>query len=1336
MIGRSALDGRSCQIRTAGRSRIAPTNSEVHTHDVADTDQGVLTLKLHNNMSSHITESKVAGYLFALLGIAAVTAVCVAFHRQVNDATVALAMLTTVLVVAIFWGSKPALLASVFGLVCLNFLFLARSGFSITEDTESVIALITFLVTSLAVGQLSASSKQRAAEAESERKEAKRANAYNRSLLEASVDPLLTIGKDGKISDVNPATESATGLSTSELIGTDFSGYFTNPDAARDAYRKAFRDGVVRDYGLEIRHRDGRGTPVLYNASVYRDETGEVAGVFAAARDVTERKRSEAALRESEANLRKAQGIAHVGSWTLDISSSQFICSDEVYRIFGLRKSHAPSYEDFLTTIHPEDREMVKQAWNAALRGSPYNVEHRILVGEKEKWVRERATVEFDKENRALRGIGTVQDVTERRLAEDRLRKSSDEIHDLYNNAPCGYHSVGPDGTVVRINHTELSWLGYSSVEVVGRKKYADFLTPESRQAFERRFAIFKGEGAIHDLDLDMVRKDGSTLPVILGATAVRDRDGNFVMSRSTVYDITARRRAENAVRRLAQLQTVVAGLGEYALRGATLDKVMGEAVVQVSRALGTEFCKVLELLPGGRSCLLKWGIGWKPGYVGSSTVWVGEGSKAGPRLHSTEPVVVSDFRTEKHFLPSELLLEHGVIGGVNVVIRTKEGPYGVLGAHTRKPRNFTRDEISFLQAVSNILGSTIERYRAEAQLLRINRANRALSLCNEAMVRATNELAFLQRICDVIVDEGSYRLCWVGRAENDEAKSVLPLAQAGYDEGYLSSLNVTWADDERGRGPVGMGIRTRQTVLVKSIAIDPRMAPWRDEALKRGYGSIISIPLLVESGVFGTINIYAGEPDAFSDEEVHLLTELASDLAFGITALRTRVEREKAEEDVRNLNAELEQRVVERTAELQAANLLKDEHLAREQAATAELARAHEREAEVGYKIQRTLLLDQPPVDVSGLRVAALTIPSQRIDGDFYIFFRHRDQCLDVIVGDVMGKGIPAALVGAATKSYFLKALSHLNAFSKNGKLPEPKEIVMLSHAEVVRQLIDLESFVTLSYARLDVNRRCLDLVDCGHTGIVQVHGDSGLCDVLHGDNLPLGVREGEIYDQISVTFEAGDLFFFFSDGITEARNEAGELYGIDRLMETIKANRQLDPEGFIEAIRKSVVVFSGSDRLIDDLTSVAVRVESRETAVAREEVEIRSDLKYLCQAREFVNSFCRRLPGTPLCQQSIDALELAVNEAACNIMKHAYHGCGDRWIYLEGEAFPSRVMVRLYHLGDPFDPSDLAPPSLDGSRESGFGTYIISKSTDDVRYYRDERGMNCISLVKMRNS
>ena len=130
-----------------------------------------------------------------------------------------------------------------------------------------------------------------------ERKKAEEAlrfsNIYNRSLIEASLDPLVTIGRNGKIKDVNGATEQVTGYSKNELIGTDFSDYFTEPENARTGYQQVFTDGEVRDYPLEIQHKDGHITPVLYNASVYRDENGEVIGVFAAARDITERKKAE-----------------------------------------------------------------------------------------------------------------------------------------------------------------------------------------------------------------------------------------------------------------------------------------------------------------------------------------------------------------------------------------------------------------------------------------------------------------------------------------------------------------------------------------------------------------------------------------------------------------------------------------------------------------------------------------------------------------------------------------------------------------------------------------------------------------------------------------------------------------------------------------------------------------------------------------------------------------------------------------------------------------------------------------------------------------------------------
>jgi sigma-B regulation protein RsbU (phosphoserine phosphatase) len=223
-------------------------------------------------------------------------------------------------------------------------------------------------------------------------------------------------------------------------------------------------------------------------------------------------------------------------------------------------------------------------------------------------------------------------------------------------------------------------------------------------------------------------------------------------------------------------------------------------------------------------------------------------------------------------------------------------------------------------------------------------------------------------------------------------------------------------------------------------------------------------------------------------------------------------------------------------------------------------------------------------------------------------------------------------------------------------------------------------------------------------------------------------------MYDEISIPFERDDLLLFFSDGITEARNTEGELFGVGRLQDCIAGNHQLQPAALVEAIRKAVFSFSGSDRLADDLTTVVVRVEDQLLALARSEIEMSSDLRQLRQARDFVRGFCQTLPGGAMGDDDTGALELAVDEVASNIMKHAYQGRPDQRIHLEAEAFPGRVAIRLHHLGVPFDPASLAPPPLDGSRDSGFGVYIISRSVDDVRYYRDEHGRNCVTLVKRR--
>ncbi|WP_299982889.1 ATP-binding protein [Desulfobacula sp.] len=155
-------------------------------------------------------------------------------------------------------------------------------------------------------------------QAESELKQAKgalkEAHQYTRGLIEASLDALVTISTKGKITDVNKATEVITGMSGKEIIGTDFSNYFIVPDAARKGYQQVFRDGYVRDYPLEIKHCDGRVIPVLYNASVYKDSQGNVAGVFAAARDITERKQAEEKRGKLEAQLQRAHKMEAIGT--------------------------------------------------------------------------------------------------------------------------------------------------------------------------------------------------------------------------------------------------------------------------------------------------------------------------------------------------------------------------------------------------------------------------------------------------------------------------------------------------------------------------------------------------------------------------------------------------------------------------------------------------------------------------------------------------------------------------------------------------------------------------------------------------------------------------------------------------------------------------------------------------------------------------------------------------------------------------------------------------------------------------------------------------------------
>ena len=191
-----------------------------------------------------------------------------------------------------------------------------------------------------------------------------------------------------------------------------------------------------------------------------------------------------------------------------------------------------------------------------------------------------------------------------------------------------------------------------------------------------------------------------------------------------------------------------------------------------------------------------------------------------------------------------------------------------------------------------------ISRFKANEEKLRLtDRALKTISECDKALVRATSEPALLQEICRVIVEQGGYRLAWVGFAENDADKTVRFAARAGCDEGYLEQARITWADTERGRGPTGTAIRTGRIVACNNMLTDPLLAFWREAARQRGFHSSIVLPLQNAGKTFGVLTLYAGQINAFQSPEIELLKELTDDLAFGIHALRTRAEHQQAEQ-------------------------------------------------------------------------------------------------------------------------------------------------------------------------------------------------------------------------------------------------------------------------------------------------------------------------------------------------------------------------------------------------------------------------------------------------------
>jgi PAS domain S-box-containing protein len=246
------------------------------------------------------------------------------------------------------------------------------------------------------------------------------------TILETSHSGYWLVDLNGRLLEVNDAYARMSGYTRDELLGMPVSCF----EAATPATDVVQRIRRVREVGhdeYESRHRrkDGSVYDVDMHATYLDIEGGRVV-VFVW--NISDRKKSEQALQESRKDLNRAQAVSHVGSWRLDVVRNELIWSDENHRIFGLPKGPPMTYQTFLSVVHPEDREYVQEKWSAALRGEPYDIEHRIVVGNEIKWVRERAELEFDGKGVLCGGFGTTQDVTERKAADEVRRRIAQEL--------------------------------------------------------------------------------------------------------------------------------------------------------------------------------------------------------------------------------------------------------------------------------------------------------------------------------------------------------------------------------------------------------------------------------------------------------------------------------------------------------------------------------------------------------------------------------------------------------------------------------------------------------------------------------------------------------------------------------------------------------------------------------------------------------------------------------------------------------------------------------------------------------------------------------------------
>ena len=188
------------------------------------------------------------------------------------------------------------------------------------------------------------------------------------------------------------------------------------------------------------------------------------------------------------------------------------------------------------------------------------------------------------------------------------------------------------------------------------------------------------------------------------------------------------------------------------------------------------------------------------------------------------------------------------------------------------------------------------ERKRADERIAHLNHVLESIRTIDKLIVRVDDKDTLLAGACEILCEVSGYYFVWIGLVEEGHMR-VVPAAHWGYEDGYLDAVTVTWDDTPTGRGPIGTAIRTGRPCVFNDTANNPDFKPWRDEALKRGYRSLMAVPITTGKRVYGALAVYSDHVDVFGDEEVMLMEDVAEDIAFAMTVIEAEAERKRSEE-------------------------------------------------------------------------------------------------------------------------------------------------------------------------------------------------------------------------------------------------------------------------------------------------------------------------------------------------------------------------------------------------------------------------------------------------------